>query len=119
MHQLFVCLWWSQIGFQHIAAIEFGGFLLCTCLDGQRDGALLYGQRDPVSDAQGFGTGHELLYRTLGLGTRMVSEVWVLLGDLGLERRQFRVPRVPHFLSTHGMTPQHVSDTLLGEPLGQ
>ena len=41
MHQLFFCLLWSQIGFQHRAPIEFGGFLLRTGIDRQSDGALL------------------------------------------------------------------------------
>src|SRR5262249_56321634 len=53
------------------------------------------------------------------MGARMVGEVLILLDNLGLERRQFRVPGVPHFLGTHGMTPQHVSDTLFCEHLGQ
>ena len=49
----------------------------------------------------------------------MVGEVVVLLGDLGLERGQFCVPRVPHFLGTHGITPQHVADALIRQHLGQ
>ena len=49
----------------------------------------------------------------------MVCEVLVLLGDLGLERGQFRMPGIPHFLRTYGIPPQHVSDALLGEHLGQ
>ena len=63
-------------------------------LDGQCDGALLYRQLDPVSDAQGLGTGHELLPRTLDMGVRMVGEVLIVLGNQRLERRQFRAPGV-------------------------
>ena len=110
---------WRQVGFEHIAAIEFGGFLLRVLVDRQRDGALRYGQLDPVSDAQLFCPRHELLQRTLGIGARMVCEVLVLLGDLRLERGQFRVPGVPDFLGTHGIAPQHVADALIREHLGQ
>jgi len=52
------------------------------------------------------GAGYELLHRPLGMGARMVGEGLVLLGDVGLERRQCRVPGVPHCLGTHGMTPR-------------
>src|SRR5438128_12521840 len=82
MHQLFVCLMWSQVGFEHVAAIEFGGFCLRVLIDSQGYGALLYGQLDPVSDTELFGAGHELLHSTLGLGARMVCEVLIVLGDL-------------------------------------
>ena len=44
---------------------------------------------------------------------------WFCLATCDLERRQFRVPSVPHFLRTHGVPPQHVADALLGEHLGQ
>src|SRR2546430_10951107 len=44
MHELFVCLLWSQVGFEHVAAIEFGGFCLRVFINSQGYGALLYGQ---------------------------------------------------------------------------
>jgi len=49
----------------------------------------------------------------------MVCEVWILLGDVGLERGQLRVSGVPDFLSTDRMTPQHVADARIREHLGQ
>src|SRR5262249_1647122 len=101
MHELFGGLLWRQVGFEHVAAIEFGGFSLRVLIDRQGDGALLDGQLDPVSDTELFGAGRELLHRTLYLGPRMVSAVLILLGDLGLELCQFRVPGVPDFLGTH------------------
>src|SRR5947209_18547125 len=110
MHDLFVCLLWSQVGFEHVAAIEFGGFSLRVRIESQGYGALLDGQRDPVSDTELWGAGHELLHRTLYLGPRMVGELVLLLGDLGLERRQCRVPGVPDFLGTHRIPPPHVAD---------
>ncbi len=48
----------------------------------------------------------------------MVGELVLLLGDLGLERRQCRVPGVPDFLGTHRIPPPHVADALIREPLG-
>src|SRR5215475_15539720 len=110
MHDLFVGLLWCQVGFEHVAAIEFGGFGLRALIDSQRYGALRYGQLDPVSNAQVFGAGHELAPSYLWIGTRMVGEVLVLLGDVRLERRQFRVPGVPDFLGPHRIPPQHVAD---------
>ena len=109
----------SQVGFEHVAAIEFGGFSLRVLIDSQGYGALRDGQLDPVSDTELFGAGYELLHSTLGLGTRMVGEVLILLGDLCPERRQFRVPGVPDFLGTHRIPPQHVADTLIREHLAQ
>ncbi len=119
MHDLFVCLLWSQVGFEHVAAIEFGGFGLRVFINSQGYGALRYGQLDPVSDTEFLGAGHELLHSTLYLGPRMVGEVLILLGDLGLKRRQFRVPGVPDFLGPHRIPPQHVADALIREHLGQ
>ena len=49
------------------------------------------------------GAGDQLLHGTLGLRARMVGEVLIGLGDLRLERGQFRVPGVSHFLGTHGI----------------
>src|SRR5712691_12351535 len=88
-------------------------------MDSQSQRALHYGQLDPVSDAQVFGTGHELLPSTLGKGARMVCEVLVLLSDLGLERGEFRLTGFPDFLSTHRITPQHIAEALIREHLGQ
>ena len=45
MHQLFVGLLWSQIGFQHRTPIEFGGFLLHAGIDSQCHGALCREER--------------------------------------------------------------------------
>ena len=119
MHQLFFCLWWRQIGFQHRTPIEFGFFLLHAGIDREGYGTPLSGQLDPISDTELCGTGHELLHRTLGLGARMVGEGVMLLGDLCLERRQFRVPGVPDFLGTYRIPPQHVAYTFIREHLGQ
>ena len=83
-----------QVGFEHRAAIEVGGFLLRVLKDRQRDGTLLDGQLDPVRDAQGCGAGYELLPSHRGLGARMVGEVLIVLGNQRLERRQFRAPGV-------------------------
>src|SRR5713101_8403817 len=102
-----------------LAAIEFGGCCLRVFINSQGYGALRYGQLDPVSDTEFLGAGHELLHSTLYLGPRMVGEVLILLGDLGLKRRQFRVPGVPDFLGPHRIPPQHVADALIREHLGQ
>src|SRR5262245_49261330 len=83
MHDLFVCLMWSQVGFEHVAAIEFGGFSLRVLIDSQDYGALLDGQLNPVSDTELFGAGYELLHSTRCLGTRMVGEVLILPGYNG------------------------------------
>ena len=58
-------------------------------------------------------------HRPLGLGARMGGAGVVLLGDLDLERRQLRVPSVPHCVRTPGVPAQHVVEALRGEPLGQ
>ena len=72
---------WCQVGVEHVAAIEFGGFCLRVLIASQGHGAPRYGQFDPVSDAQVFGAAHERVPRPLWIGTRMVCEVSVLLGD--------------------------------------
>ena len=87
MHDLFVCLLWCQVGFEHVAAIEFGGFLLRVLIEGQQQSAPLEGQFDPVSEAQLFCPRHELLQRPLGVGARMGGEVVVLFGNVHLEVR--------------------------------
>ena len=96
-----------------------GGFGLCVLLDRQRHGALRNDQCDPVSDAQLFCPSNKLLQCTLGVGARMVGEVLVLLGDMRLERGQFRVPGVSDCLGTPRIPPPHVADTVLREHLGQ
>src|SRR6516165_4463644 len=117
MHGLFVCLLWRQVGFEYVAAIEFGGFSLRVLIDRQGDGALLDGQLDPVREAQLVCLCNELLQSPLDVGPRMVGEVLVLLGDVRLERDQFRVPGVPNFLGTDRIPPQHVADTLIRKHL--
>jgi hypothetical protein len=119
MDYLFGGLRRRQGGFEHVAAIEFGGFGLRVLLDSQRKGALRSGQCDPVSDAQLFCPSNELLQSTLSVGARMVCEVLVLLGDVRLERGQFRVPGVPDFLGTYRITPQHVAYPSIREHLRQ
>src|SRR5262249_19388452 len=49
----------------------------------------------------------------------MLCEVAILLGHKRLERGQFRLTIFPDFLGTHGITPQHISDALIREDLGQ
>src|SRR5438094_9079581 len=113
MHDLFVCLLWSQVGFEHVAAIEFGGFCLRVFINSQGYGALLYGQYDPVSDAQGCGTGHELLPRTLDIGARLVGKVLIVLGNKRLESNKISVPGVSDLLVTDGIPSEHIAVLLL------
>ena len=51
MDYLFGSLRGRQVGFPHLAAVEFGGFGLRVLLDRQRHGTLRYDQFDPVSNA--------------------------------------------------------------------
>src|SRR5215471_2283167 len=64
MDHLFGGLRWHEVSFEHIAAIEFGCFLLRPGIDCQRDGALCQGQFDPGSDTQLVCLGNELLQST-------------------------------------------------------
>jgi len=89
MDQLFGCLRGRQVGFEHVAAIEFGGCGLRVLLDSQRQGALRSGQFDPVSDAQLFCPSNELLHSALGVGAGMLLEVVMLFGNKHLELGQF------------------------------
>ena len=118
MDNLFGCLRWRQISFQHIAAIEFG----CCCLRVLIDSHVR--ERSPkVSSTQSAMRSvlarATALSNTLGMGARMVCEVLVLLGNLGLEHGQLRLPGVPDFLGTHGITSEHVAEALIREHLGQ
>src|SRR5262245_65738530 len=65
MHQLFVCLLWRQVSFEHVAAIESGGFGLRVLLDRQSDGALLNGPLDLVSEARLVCRGSKVTQRPL------------------------------------------------------
>src|SRR5207244_5291056 len=85
----------------------------------QRDGALHYGQLDPVGEAEGCGAGNEFLHSTLCSSARMLFEIEIVLRYKSLERGQFRVPSFSDFLGTYGITPQHVADALIREHLGQ
>ena len=79
MHELFGGLRGRQVGFQHIAAIEFGGFGLRVLLDRQRHGTLHDGQFDPVSDAQLFGPSHKLLQAPWALARGWSVRYWFCL----------------------------------------
>jgi hypothetical protein len=115
---LFVCLLGSQVGVEPGAAIACGGVSLRVLMDSQGYGALRDGQLDPVSATELWGAGYALWPRPRGLGTRMVGEGLLRLGDLGPELRQVRVPGVSDCWGTHRMPPPHVAAPLIREPLG-
>jgi hypothetical protein len=98
------------------AAIEWGGCVLRVLFDRQRQNTLRDGPCDPVSHAELCCPRPELLQRPLGVSPRRIGEGGVLRGDVGLERGQVCLPRVPHGLGTHRMPPPPIAAALLCEP---